>query len=194
MDSRLKVGAVIVGLLLGLYGCAEVDTASGGHVNAGTSSATPVVQQAEVPVVQQVEAPSKPISLIVPANKVVAAAMNAAIPNITKVLGIHRCIVNFASLRQMNLYAVTGVDIGNRDYPQFMDWAPVVGMKYHDKGKCVSVQTIDQWAMPALNALTFRVVYFAEDSGEVKNFTYLFKKVDDGSWKIATFDLDRREN
>ena len=58
-------------------------------------------------------------------------------------------------------------------------------MKYHNTNKCVSVSTIDQWTMPALNALQFRAVYFADDSGETFNFYYLFKKSDDGSWKIA---------
>jgi len=42
--------------------------------------------------------------------------------------------------------------------------------------------------MPALNALSFRVVYYADDSGETVNFAYHFKKVEDGSWKVEKFN------
>jgi hypothetical protein len=57
-------------------------------------------------------------------------------------------------------------------------------LKYHDRNKCMSVRAIDNWAMPALNALQFRAVYFADDSGETVSFGYLLKKADDGSWKL----------
>ena len=60
-------------------------------------------------------------------------------------------------------------------------------MKYHDHNKCVRVSALDQWTMPALNALEFRTVYFADDSGETVNFRYLFKKIDDGSWMLDDF-------
>jgi hypothetical protein len=42
--------------------------------------------------------------------------------------------------------------------------------------------------MPAMNALQFRTVYFADDSGETLKYQFLFKKMDDGSWKIDTFE------
>ncbi len=57
-------------------------------------------------------------------------------------------------------------------------------MKYHDFDKCLSVQAIDQWRMPALNALAFRVIFIADDSGKTVNFKYLLKKDDEGQWKL----------
>jgi hypothetical protein len=42
--------------------------------------------------------------------------------------------------------------------------------------------------MPALNALQFRAVYYADDSGETISYLYLIKKSDDGTWKLAQFN------
>lgn len=63
-------------------------------------------------------------------------------------------------------------------------------MKYHDRNKCVSVQAIDKWQMPALNALVFRAIYVADDSGETANFMYVLKKDDEGQWKLERFDSE----
>ncbi len=123
--------------------------------------------------------------LVFPTDPRIRSSMDAAMPNIKKVLGIHQCIRENQALSQLNFYAVPGVDMteyrGYRAFPNSNEW-----MKYHDLSKCVSITTLDQWGMPALNALRFRAVYFAEDSGETTNFSYLFKKVDDGSWKLAS--------
>jgi hypothetical protein len=132
---------------------------------------------------------SKPTQLIVPKDKRVATAMNEAMPTIKKVLGVHQCVQDWQSLRQMNIYAVSGENMAKPGV--FADGTfpnSSYLLKYHDLNKCVSITTVDQWSMPALNALLFRAVYFADDSGETVNFLYLFKKVDDGSWKISQFE------
>lgn len=134
---------------------------------------------------QSDESQHKVAQIIMPNDKRTAAAINDALPNIKKVLGIQQCVQDGSSLRLTNTYAITGVDMStvnggwfpNRD--QFMH--------YHDKNKCVSVSTLDQWTMPALNALQFRVVFFADDSGETVNFQSIYKKADDGSWRVAAF-------
>ncbi len=138
---------------------------------------------------------SKPTQLILPKDKRVAIAMNEAMPTIQKILSIHQCITNSAGMRQMNFFAVPGVDM-SAGYIYGSPGAELVGLpigftQYHDKNKCLSVQVLDSWSMPALNALLFRAIYFAEDSGETVNFLYLFKKVDDGSWKIAQLEKGR---
>lgn len=124
-----------------------------------------------------------PTQLIIPNDKSVAAAMDAAMPNIKKVIALNRCMKSGDNMRMLNFHAVTGRnfgDIGNSySYPNRID-----EMRYHDRNKCVAARTMDQWSMPALNALRFRVVYFAEDSGETVNFQYEFKRVEDGSWKL----------
>lgn len=198
MKSRLKVCAIFVGLAFGLSGCVKElakinnDLASLNHALAGESKpqANAVASggtQNDVAMAAQPEAgQSKPVQLIVPSDKRVVVAIDEALPTIKKILAIHQCVKNDESMRQMNFYAVPGVDMAKYGY----GWGfpnSTKYMNYHDRNKCVSVSTIDQWIMPALNALQFRAVYFADDSGETVNFTYIFTKVDDGSWKIADF-------
>lgn len=108
--------------------------------------------------------------------------MDAAMPNIKKVISLHRCMKSADNMRMLNFHAITG-----RNFESTYDWNYPNSkwfMKYHDRNNCVSARTMDQWSMPALNALRFRVVYFAEDSGETVNFQYEFKRGQDGSWKL----------
>ena len=195
MESRLRIGAMIVVMSLGLSGCVKEmakinnDLASLNHalsggskpqVNAASSGGT----QNNIAMAVQPEAgQSKPVQLIVPSDQRVATAIDEALPAIKKVLGIHQCLKTNDGLRQLNFYAVPGVDMVHPwGVPNSSDF-----MKYHDYNKCLSVSTLDQWAMPALNAIQFRTIYFADDSGETVNFLFLFKKADDGSWKLAKF-------
>jgi hypothetical protein len=122
--------------------------------------------------------------LVVPTEKAVEQAMEEALPTIKKVLSLHQCVKEYPALRQLNFYGVPGVNMaaigGGAVYPM----AP---MRYHDRNKCLTVRTIDQWAMPALNTLVFRAVYFSEDSGETRNIKYELRRVTDGSWKLQTY-------
>lgn len=156
-----------------------------GDSQAGSSVQASGIVMATQPDTSQ----SKPTQLIVPKDKRVATVMNEAMPTIKSVLGIHQCLKNYESIRQLNFYAVPGVDLTTNNFYGFPN--STAWMKYHDTNKCVSITTIDSWSMPALNALLFRAVYFADDSGETVNFLYLFKKVDDGSWKISQFEKGR---
>lgn len=118
-------------------------------------------------------------------------AADSALPLIKKALSLHQCMKTPDSLRILNADAVPGVDLTKVDprwsIPNANNSTGGIGVKmqYHDLNKCVDVRAVDQWAMPALNALTFRVVYFAADSGETVNFKFSLRKIDDGSWKIA---------
>ena len=203
MDSRLKVFIIIIGLALGLSGCAKdlakinQDLANLNAALAGTGKpqanavASGGVQTGGVAMAAQPEeSQRKTAQMIIPNDKRVAAAIDEALPTIKKILSIHQCVKDGESLRQMNVYAVPGVNMaqGRSGYGEEFSYPNNnILMKYHNTNKCVSVSTIDQWAMPALNALQFRAVYFADDSGETFNFYYLFKKSDDGSWKITWF-------
>lgn len=101
-------------------------------------------------------------------------------PVIKKVISLNRCMKNEDSLRLLNFYAVPGKSFElHWNYLNSKNY-----LKYHDFNNCIAARTMDQWSMPALNVLRFRVVYFAEDSGETVNFQYEFKRVEDGSWKL----------
>ena len=129
--------------------------------------------------------PNQPdTQLIVPSEPRVKTSMDEALPIVKKVLAIHQCIKD-GGMQQLNFLAVPGVDFTpqwgmNGSWPNSSLY-----MRYHDRNKCLSIRQIDNWEMPALNALTFRAIYFSIDSGETVSFSYLMKRVDDGSWKLA---------
>lgn len=210
MKFRIKLAARIAGLTLGL--CAVAGSAMaldlGGLLEKVKGDFAAINEKGEqdrakirgdaqpsgVAVVAQSDTiESKPPKLVIPKDKRVAVAMEEALPTIQKVLSIHQCMKEWQSLRQLNIFAVPGLDMTQRSgVGMFSDGIPNGGnMKFHDRNKCVSVTTIDGWSMPALNALLFRAVYFAEDSGETINFLYMFKKVDDGSWKLSQIEKNK---
>jgi len=188
--TLLLVAIIAPSMLFGLSACAQLNKdlvelnkaltpSTGTQANAGQRDGYAMAVQSE-------GSQGKQTQLIVPNDKKTAKAMNEALPIIKKVLGIHQCVKDSESLRQMNIYAIPGNSMEHQGYFHATSYPNSDQlMKYHDRNKCVSVTTLDQWSMSALNALQFRAVYFAEDSGETVNFKYLFKKVDDGSWKIA---------
>ena len=126
---------------------------------------------------------SKSISteLVIPADKATEEAMNAALPVVKKVISIHQCMKTQESMRLLNVYAVTGVDVSQGAGVN----VPINWTRYHDKSQCVDVKALDQWTLQALNALRVRAVYFATDSGETFNLFYHFRKTSDGSWKLS---------
>ena len=65
--------------------------------------------------------------------------------------------------------------------------SPLMVMKYAPKTMCVNVVRIDDWQMPALNALSFRVVYQSSVSGETDIEHYTLQRQLDGTWLL----LDR---
>lgn len=127
------------------------------------------------------------IQLVVPKDKNTSVAIDAALPMIKKVLAIHQCARVREGLLPLNALALPGVDIAGINEPYTADRYPnnINWMRHHDLSKCLSIRAIDKFNMPALNALTFRVVYYAEDSGETVNFSLLFKRGDDGDWRLS---------
>ena len=133
---------------------------------------------------------AKPVQLGVSKDKRVIASTEEAMPTIRDVLAIHQCVQNSESQRLLNVFAVPGADMAQMGgmTPELRYPNNHISMKFHDRSKCVNLIMLDQWMMPALNGLQFRAVYFADDSGETISYLYLFKKMDDGSWKLAQFN------
>jgi hypothetical protein len=124
------------------------------------------------------------MQLIVPPDRTAAAAFDAALPAIKKVIGLHECMKDVSGARLFSTLAIPG---GENTIFSWLnqDHSPIIRTKFHDKNKCVGVRVIDQVALLALNALQIRVVYLAEDSGEASNFHIQLMKMGDGSWKLA---------
>lgn len=154
------------------------------NLNQGLASANQTRGQATKPgAMANQAAQTAQIQLITPKDEKTNAAIDAALPTIKKVLAIHQCIKVDDGMLQLNAYSLPGVAMEKwiLNYPNSSHF-----MKYHDRSKCVSVRAIDNFAMPALNALSFRVVYFAEDSGETVNFGFQMRKADDGRWLLSS--------
>jgi hypothetical protein len=64
--------------------------------------------------------------------------------------------------------------------------APVIGMKYHDKYRCITVAKIYDWKSIAKNAISFSVLYIAEDSNESRVQYMQLVEQPDGIW-LAQF-------
>lgn len=119
-------------------------------------------------------------------NKAVAKAMNDALPMISEFVGIHRCALDKDSLLHLNSYGVPGRNF--QDMNALRHYVIVGGdWKYHEKNICPAVKAIDRWQAPALNALRFRVVFFADDSGESDTFEYSLRKSSEGIWQLDDF-------
>ena len=168
--------------ILILTGCADL-TAINAQLAKGTK-----YQSGGISMASQTD--SKPAQIIASKDKRVADAAESAMPMINQILTIHRCVQNWESQRLMNAYAVPGTDMTQMGgmTPELRYPNNYLSMKFHDRSKCVNLTTLDQWIMPALNALQFRAVYYADDSGETISYLYLIKKSDDGTWKLAQFN------
>ena len=186
---RLPNHLILAIFSLYLAGCAQDLERINQTLHAINTGAPLPSQTAVAPsqsVVASVETQKLPTQLIVPNDKSAAEAMDAAMPNIKKVISLHRCMKTSDSLRLLNFYAVPGLDFKGEMYQGYGYPNSTAHTKYHDRNNCISARTMDQWSKPALNALQFRVVYFADDSGETVNFQYGFKRADDGSWKLSS--------
>lgn len=186
--------AVAIAAMIALTGCKDAmeqlnrDLAAANAAMAGSSTLSKPGTMARMDTsVQQ-----QKTQLIVPKDQKVEEAVDAALPTIKKVLAVHQCARSDDALLPLNRLAITGVNIPATSY----GWGyPLQStyFKYHDMTKCLGIHSIDEFSMLALNALRFRVVYFAEDSGETVNFWFLFKKADDGTWRIAAAPRTRKD-
>ncbi len=173
-------GAILVGAI-GLAGCTTQQLDQLTNNLTALNSAMDVVGDTNgVNLALPPVKPGKPTELIEPTDKQVKAAMEEALPNIKKVLSITKCVKTHMDLRALNHYAVPGTDMSNRA------WVPLEITQYHDKNRCVSVSQIDQWSKPALNTLKFHVAFISDDSGEVSNYLFQFRRVDSGQWLIES--------
>lgn len=179
----MKKTVLAIALLTLVSSMGYAETAALGNsekaqTSGGKQSINPAVSNARE---EPDESKSKQKKPLFPNDLKKSAAIDEALPYMEKPVALHRCMSDYDSVRLLNIYAVPGVQLmGLTTLPNSS-----LFMKYHDLNKCLSMRTIDQWEMPALNALTFRIVYIADDSGETVNIAYLFKKMDDGSWKLG---------
>lgn len=174
----MKISWSMLSMALILSGCADINKGLT-DVNTSLISGRTMAAQGSSTTEARVEVPNDPR---------VKTAFEQALPTIKRVLGIHKCINHQDGMLLLNQDTVPGAGVqvksmgwGGNLYPNSTFF-----MKYHDRSKCLSVRAIDNVTMPANNALAFRVVYFAEDSGETVSFVFLFKRMDNNEWLLGT--------
>lgn len=107
------------------------------------------------------------------ANKKIALALEQASATITEFMKIESCISGFNST-PLNQFAAPGKTFHSFNYLGVMS-----SMKHHAKDACLTVSKIHGFEMPAKNALTFEVVFAADDSGETSKRHYTLEQRDD---------------
>lgn len=167
----------VLPVALALGGCADLNkslTEANNSLLTGRTMASATTSTTET----RIEVPNDPR---------ISKAFNEALPNIKTIMGIHKCINHQDGMLLLNKETVPGAGVnansmgwGGNLYPNSAFF-----MKYHNRGKCLDVRAIDNISMPANNALLFRAVFYAEDSGETVSFKYLMKRMDNGQWLLG---------
>lgn len=110
-------------------------------------------------------------------DKNINIAVSEASTVISEFIGMNSCITGYNG-SMLNRYAAPGKLYPSNNYIG----APVPQMRYHDKSSCASVLRIQDWKMPARNALRFEVSYISDTSGEVIKDNNEVVKQPSGEW------------
>ena len=57
--------------------------------------------------------------------------------------------------------------------------------RYHPRSACMTILRIDNWSMPANNAVSFRVQFVSDVSNETVPISYLFRANEEGTWLLS---------
>ncbi|MCY1278085.1 hypothetical protein D9M70_268050 [compost metagenome] len=121
----------------------------------------------------QVEALNSQLRSPTPDQTLLATRQDAS-ATIEKVIAFISCYPEWSPGRYLEPYLMPGASHNVL--------APMNGMRYHPKDQCLKVARMDNWSMPARNALAFRTVYASDISGESKSFSYEVVRQLDGAW------------
>ncbi len=134
------------------------------------------------PTQQQLEGlKTKVANATVPKNaKLLWQSASGTVAKITLILSCYPEPIDTALLKY--------VAPGNEHVPGFvfsqgvMDRAAYGGFRFHPKTQCVTVDRIDDVKAEAKNALSYRVVYVSDVSGETFITKYTMAQQPDGAW------------
>ena len=137
--------------------------------NSNTLSGAPTAQ----PTVAQIQALDMQLKTATTDKNLLAARAEAE-PTIKKVIGTLACFPDTNPGKYLGPYLMEGVS--------YSVLAPMSGMHYHPQEQCLNVARLDNWSMPAKNAIAFRGVYVSGASDESKEYRYELVKQSDGAW------------
>lgn len=181
MRSRLLVPLFAA---LGLAGCAttlqDVNQGLTGLNNTlAAVSGAPMTAQQPRPVMNAPQLTSQQQAGLMQAlqgpqaDKRIVASLREATPTIRAVLEKRACNSSAGS----QVFTAPG--------REFAGLLPMAYTPYHNKAACLSVARVHGWKMQALNALSFEVVYLADDSGETVKADHEVVKQPDGAWLFS---------
>lgn len=181
MPSRILVPLIAA---LGLAGCAttlqDVNQGLSGLNNtlaAVSRAPSGTLPSRPVPIAPQMSAEQQASLLQAlqgqQGDKRIASSLREASPTIKTVLEKRACNSSAGTA----VYTAPGRD--------FASLLPMSYTPYHNKAACLSVARIHGWKMQALNALSFEVVYLADDSGETIKMDHEVVKQPDGAWLFS---------
>lgn len=101
------------------------------------------------------------------------SSVQGAAPVINKILAFSACFKGVDGSQYLRQYLAPG-----ENFVQI----PADRTRYVPTNTCMDVSRVDDWNMPALNALSFRVVYVSRVSGEGVDIFYTFVRQSDGAW------------
>lgn len=181
MSTRTLVALIAA---LGLTGCVATlkdvnQGLSGINQSLAAVTGTPMQNNQRIPLIPRgpQPTPEQQAALLQAlqsnlSDKRISAALAEATPTIKTVIEKRAC----GTVDGVGIYAAPGK--GRWDFIP----SPMEVTRYHNKGACMTVARIHGWQMQALNALSFEVVYLAEDSGESTKQAHQLVKQPDGAW------------
>jgi hypothetical protein len=141
-------------------------------VRGGGSAQPPSGPRLPHPTPAQIEALQNQLT-VKNADGLVSSARQEAWPTIQRVIGFVACYPGYDGERYLGQYRAPN---------NGSIWGVMASLHYHPKSQCLTVVRLDNWSMPARNALAFRAVYISEASGEGRDRTYELVKQPDGAW------------
>lgn len=113
------------------------------------------------------------------ADTSLAELINSARSRATEVVTSQSCY------RSYDIYKYLGRYVAPKKSPELVFASPMVNLTYHDKNACLSVERVDNFKSVAKNAISFRVVFVSDSSGESKNLNYTMIRQADGEWLFS---------
>ena len=105
--------------------------------------------------------------------------VNSARERASTIIGVQACSNRLSADRILGKWVAPG------ERPETIINTPIYQLQYHDKNSCLSVDRIDNFTEPAKNALSFRVAFVSDSSGESIINNYTLVRQADGAWLIT---------
>lgn len=149
---------------------------------SNASSATSSDVQSATPTQAQVESLKHKMANVHASAKALVLWKSAS-ETVLKVTQFLSCYPSFPVSEHLMRYVAPGDEqVAGFIFQGVMDRGAYGGFRYHPKSQCVSVDRIDSVKAKANNALSYRVIFLSDSSGETYIGRYTIARQPDGVW------------